>query len=599
MRAFQVIYTMFGMNNSQLAKLLRDVAAAYTVKGESFFKIQAYEKAADICDQATREIKELWEEENLDSVPGLGERIRSYLDELFRSGHVKHFEEVMKDLPKGMFELLSIPGIGPKTAYKITKQFDVKTVKDLKQIAQKGLLSKIPGFGTKTQEEIISAIETLEKRSDRILLPQAYELALNLTNALKKSKDVIEVHPLGSLRRMVSTIGDIDLAVSSKKPQKVIDFFITMPQIRQVLSKGEHKATVILKNDRQVDLMVQSPERYGALLQHFTGSKMHNIHLRKLAKERGLSLSEYGITKFHQEGDQFATDFLMVCKTEEEFYKRLDLDYIPPELREDTGEIEAASTQKLPQLVKLGDIKGDIHIHSDFPVETSHDLGLNSMRELIKKSIELGYEYIGFSDHNPSVQTHTENQVLDILKRRKRLIEQINSSVKKLRVLNLLEVDVMADSRLAITEGAIDLLDGMIVSVHSSFRQSREQMTKRIINALDHPKAIVFGHPTGRLINSREGYEVDWDVIFDMAKKKKKLLEINSWPERLDLPDTLVREAVRIGVKFVINTDSHAVSHMDNMRFGVAVARRGWVEKDDIANTLPWVEFCQYFRVKL
>lgn len=586
------------MNNLEVAKLLRSVAAAYTIRGEAFFKIQAYEKAADAVEHATREIKDLWEEGKLDSLPGLGGHIRSYLDEFCRTGRVKHFEQVIKNLPQGMFEILDVPGIGPKTAYKIANTLKVKKIEDLEKATKKGLLSKIPGFGSRAQEEILFGIASLKRRTGRLLLPQAFEIASDLIVTLKKSPDVIEVHPLGSLRRMVSTVGDIDLSVSSKDPKKAVEYFIKIPQVQQVLSKGEHKATVVLKNRRQVDLMVQTPERYGSLLQHFTGSKMHNIHLRKFANEKELSLSEYGISRFHKEGDQFSTDFLMKCKTEREFYKKLDLDYIPPELREDTGEIEASQDGKLPQLVELPDIKGDIHIHSDFPIETSHDLGSNSMKELVEKAKELRYEYIGFSDHNPSVQTHTENQVLNLLKQRKTLIEQINSSQRSLRVFNLLEIDILADSSLAISEKALELLDGVIASVHSSFRQSKEMMTKRIIKALDHPKVVVLGHPTGRLINSREGYEVGWDAIFDLAAKKKKLLEINSWPERLDLPDSLVREAIKHGVKFVINTDSHAVIHMGNMRFGVAVARRGWAQKSDIANTLPWVEFRKYFRVK-
>lgn len=592
------------MTNLEIAKLLRKVAAAQTLKGEMFFKIVAYEKAADAIEHATSEIKDLWEANKLETVPAIGEHMQAYLDELFRKGNVSHFEKLMTGLPSGMFEILDVPGIGPKTAFKIAKTIGVKSIEDLKEAAASGKLAQIPGLGSKTAQEILAGIEEVSKRDGRMLLPYAWSLANELVTQLKKSKDIIAVAPLGSLRRMVATVGDIDIAASVKNSTRAIDFFVKLPQVERVVSYGKHKATVVLRNGRQVDFMVTTAERFGALLQHFTGSKMHNIHLRKIANEKGLSLSEYGISKIHHKGDQFSADLLAKCATEEEFYKILGMDYIPPELREDTGEIEAARSSfqgkpnGLPKLVELKDVKGDLHVHSDFNIETSHDLGANSLEELAWKGEKLNYQYITISDHNPSVSGHTIADIERLLAKRLNLIEEINSS-RRIKLLNSLEVDIMVDGKLAIPDEILSKLDLVIASVHSSFNQNTETMTKRVLKALENPNFDILGHPTGRLIGSREGYEVFWEKVFVACKKNGCALEINSWPERLDLPDVIVREAVRAGVKLVISTDSHAVEHMDNMLFGVAVARRGWAQKSDILNTLPWVDFAKYFKIKL
>lgn len=585
------------MTNLEVAKLLRKVAAALTVRGEMFFKIQAYEKAADSIEHSTTELKDLWEAGKLDTVPGLGQHLQEYLDELFKKGRVSHFEKLMSGIPAGMFEILGVRGIGPRTAYKIAKELKIKTITDLKKAAKSGQITKISGLGKKTAEEILSGIEEFSRREDRMLLPYAWNMANELVLQLKKSQDIVEAVPLGSLRRQVATVGDIDIAACVKNKKKAIDFFTKLPQIDRILGKGEHKATVVLANGRQVDFMLTEPEKFGALLQHFTGSKIHNIHLRKIANEKGLSLSEYGISKIHKKGEQFATDLLAKCRTEEEFYKMLGMDYIPPELREDTGEIEAAIVHKLPKLVELEDIKGDLHIHSDFNVETSHDLGVNSLTELANKAKKLNYEYIAITDHNPSLSGHTKFQMAKLLEKRAKSIEQINYS-RGIKLLNSLEVDIMTNGSLAVDDGILEKLDLVVASVHSSFGQDIATMTKRVLKALENPNVDILGHPTGRLIGLREGYELDWEQIFAACKKSNCALEINSWPERLDLPDVVVREAVSAGVKLVISTDSHATDHMDNIRFGTAVARRGWAQKQDVLNTFSWVDFAKYFKIK-
>ena len=351
-------------------------------------------------------------------------------------------------------------------------------------------------------------------------------------------------------------------------------------------------SSILLPGGVQVDLMTQPVDSYGSLLQHFTGSKHHNIALRELALKKGLSLSEYGIRK-----SQIPNSKIQTFKTEKEFYRFLGLDYIEPELREDTGEIEAARDHKLPQLVELKQIKGDLQIHSSFDIETSHDLGESSMDEIIKKGNEFGYEYLAFTEHNPSQQGHTDKQTVEILKRKCEKVDQINYSLQNMNikyvrsVFNSLEIDIKPDGSLPVSEEGLDTLDFALVSIHSSFDLERSEQTKRVISALSNPKVKIFAHPTGRKLNEREGAELNWPEIFEFCLKNDKWIEISCDPMRLDLPDTLVREAVKLGVKLTFGTDAHHVDGMNNMVFGVSVARRGWATKGDIINTRTLDEF--------
>ena len=428
-----------------------------------------------------------------------------------------------------------------------------------------------------------------------MLLPYADRIAQEIINYLKESPAVLEAYPLGSLRRQVATIGDIDIAVKTEKPKEVIHHFTNYPKIKKVLERGEKAlCRVILKNNRQIDLRTQAPQNFGAMLQYFTGSKHHNIALREFALKKGLSLSEHGIKKVKS---QSARQRIKVKNfaTERDFYHYLGLGWIPPELREGSGEIEAAAKGRLPRLVEKKDIKGDLHLHSNFEIEPSHDLGENTMEEMVAWAITNGYEYLAFSEHNPSLSQHREKEIIDLIKRKKEQIEQINYSIKKghfkraknvnFYVMNSLEVDIRPDGSLALPEKALNLLDFIIVSVHTQFGLPREKMTQRILKGLEHPKAKILGHPTGRLLNQREGYELNWEKLFSFCQKNNKMLEVNAYPNRLDLPDFLIREAVKRKIKLVINTDSHALGQMEFIKYGVATARRGWAQKEDIINT--------------
>ncbi len=584
-------------SNQQIAKLLRNVAAAYTIKGiGNIFQIRAYENAADSIERSTVEIRDLWEEGKMDEVPGLGESLRGYLQELFKTGKVKHFESVEKGLPKVVFDLLDIPGVGPKTALEIAN-FGVNSIDDLKKQIKSGTLVQ-KGFSDKLAEKIISAIVELGSRNRRMLLPYAQAQADKILIFLKKSADVIEAHPLGSLRRMLATVGDLDFSASSKNPPKVIEYFCKMPGIVRIIDKGENKASVRVQSGIQVDLLVGGLKSYGALLQHFTGSKNHNIKLRTFAKEKGYSLSEYGLKRMKDEK-------IIETRTEEEFYHLLGMQAPPPEIREDTGEIEAALRQAqgkpggLPDLVKFKDIKGDLHLHSNYPIKSpSHGPGVDSIEEIVKKAQQLGYEFVGISDHPPGFTTSSKNETIEWVQKRTKSIQNIQKGIKSIRVLNGLEIDILGDGRLSVPDEILATLDYCIAGIHSGHRGHKDEITKRLVAALNNPHVDIISHPTNRLLNERESSDADWEQIFKLAAKNHKLLEINAYPNRLDLRDDLVRKALEYGGKFIINTDAHQVIQMDNMLFGVSVARRGWAQDKDIVNTWDWTKFKNWFNIK-
>lgn len=602
--ACDIIQLMKSFTNEEIARLLRSVAGAYTIKNEAKYRFQilAYQKAADAIDSSSKEVKDLLLENKLSKIPGIGESIKKHLTELFEKGEVEHFNEILNEISPAVFPLLDIPSFGPKKAFKLISAFglkDPKTVIDkIYNLANENKIAPLDSFGEKSQADIITAIDEYrlgKTKSSRMVLPLAQEIADDILEYLRKNKDVVDAYPLGSLRRKKSTIGDVDIAVTSKNPQKVLTHFVNYPYKDRIIEKGDITASIVLSGNKQIDLMVLSPDQIGSLLQHFTGSKEHNVKLREYALKKGFSLSEKGI--------KLKDGTLKKFSNEKDFYNFLGIDWIEPEMRENKGEIEAALQQAqgirpgLPKLVKLEDTKGDFHIHSNFPIDSSHDYGKDSMQTMIDKAISLGYEYIGFSEHNPSVGNHSESEVYKLLAERNKKIEQLRKSNKNIRIINLLEVDILTSGKLALSDKCLDLLDMAIVSIHSSFKSSNEKMTKRILSGLSHPKAKILAHPTGRLINQRNGYEAFWDKIFEFAKKENKALEINAWPTRLDLRDDLVLQAKKLGCKFIINTDSHAVGHMDNMKYGVSVARRGWCEKIDILNTLSYTDLENWMKL--
>lgn len=590
----------FKMGNQEIARLLRQVAAAFAILDDKKYRFQiiAYQKASDVIESQTAEVKDLIKKGTLEQIPGVGTSIKSHLEELVKTGKVRHFKQIMGSIPKATFPLLEIPRFGPKTAYKLVKGFSLKdpktVVKDIENLAKKGKIASLIGFGHRSQQDLLQAIIEFKKgktKTARMVLPYAFEIAEKIVIYLKQSNAVVEAVPLGSLRRMMPTVGDIDIAVATDYPVRVIDHFVSYPYKERIIERGPSTASILTSGGKQVDLMTQPPNGFGALLQHFTGSKNHNVHLRECALAKGLSLSEHGIKHL-----AIKRQPLIKCESEEKLYAALDMQWIPPEMREDTGEIELAASHKLPKLVELSDIQGDLHVHSNYPIESSHDFGQDSMGDMLISAKKLGYEYLGFSEHNPSVSKHNKSQIYSILAKRNEYIEQLKSKIKNVRIIKLLEIDILADGNCAVDSKTLELLDGAIVSIHSSFGMNKKEMTKRIISGLSYPKAKILAHPTGRMLNERQGYQVNFEEIFDFCKKNNKALEINGWPNRLDPPDTIIKQGIQNGIKFVINTDSHALQQMNLMRYGVAMGRRGWAKKNDILNTLSYNEFMKWLK---
>ena len=583
--------------NQRVAKLLRAVAAALLIKKENRFRIVSYDKAADAIEQLAQDIEGIWRDGKLGDVPGIGKSIGEYLDEYFKTGKVNHFGKVFDGIPEATFVLMDVPGIGPIKAYKLATTFKLhnpKTaVKDLRKVAEDGRIAELPSFGSKSQSLIMESLDRYvasQQAPLRMLMPVAADLAASVIDHLMKHKSVKRCDVLGSLRRFLPTIGDIDIAciVDDGNYDEVIQHFITYPGKLAVDNAGGKKSSIILPPRIRVDLRIETSEGYGAMLQYFTGSKAHNIKLREFALDRKLSLSEWGIK-------EVGTDppVLHKVKNEKDFYGFIGLPYIEPELREGTTEIEHAQNGTLPHLIELTDIKGDLHTHSNYDLKPSHDYGAHSFNEMVEKAKALKYEYIGFSEHNPKMSGHGKDEIIDIMKRRK---EYIHEHVKGLPYFIGLEVDILPSGEIALPDKAIDYVDYLIVSVHSSFTMKKEEMTRRVKTALLMPKVRIFGHPTGRLLMKREGIELDWDTIFEVCKAQDIALEINSSADRLDLPDALVREGLRQGLKFVIDTDAHALEHMDTMKYGVSVARRGWLEKKNVMNTLGVKEFSSWLK---
>lgn len=591
-------------SNAHIADLLRSVAASKTLSKDNFFEIRAYNSAADAIEHSTAEVKDLWQEGKLSDIPGVGKSIQGYLDEYFKTGTVANFEKILARHPEVVYKLIKIPGVGPATALDLAKK-GVETLKDLENKIKDGSLV-LSGIGQKTVDKISRGLSEHTGREKRMLLPYAAAQAVKILEYIKKDKNVVAADPLGSLRRQVATIGDLDFAAASKNPKETIEYFVNMPGVTEIQGKGENKAVVVLHSGLHVDLLVGKSETYGALLQHFTGSKHHNVKLRGLAQDKGLSLSEYGVKKVSRDKSLESSE-IIPCKTEDDLYKMLGMQTPAPELREDAGEIEAAIKHSLPDLVQFKDIKGDFHLHSNFPIDSSHDYGTGSIEEIVKKAVELGYKYVGISDHSPAVGTHTKEEIVKQVEKRTKFIQQLQtkyerssspSGSKSIRVLNGLEIDILADGSLAVPEEALKTLDYSVVGIHTGHRGNKESLTKRILSALENPYASILAHPTGRLLNERESYDADWEEIFKVAAKNKKAMEINAFPNRLDLRDDLVRLAKKYGVKFSIDTDSHKIEQMVNMPYGVSVARRGWLTKEDIINTWDWKDLAKWFNIR-
>jgi len=558
------------MKNHEVAELLNKIAD-YLELQEDTFRVRAYRKAALVIAGLSEDIWEIAKKGSkaLEELPGIGEGIAKKIIDFLENGKSRYLAELKKKTPIDMEQFGEIEGIGPKTILKLYKKLKVRNVKDLEKAAKQGKIKEIEGLGPTAEKNMLKSIEFSRKSKGRVLLGYALPAAEQIVESLRQLQEVQKADIAGSLRRRKETIGDIDILVTSSNPEKVIDFFTKMPNVQQVLAKGPTKSSIRIENI-QADLRVLPDNIYGAALLYFTGNQQHNIEIRRIAIQKGMKLSEYGL--FDKK-----TDKLIAGKTEEEIYRKLGMDYIEPEIREEKGEIQAAMQHKLPKLIGYGDIKGDLQMH------TRWSDGSNTIEEMALAAKKLRYEYIAITDHAGHLGIAKALDKKRILKQRKE-IDKADKKVKGIAILQGTEVDISSDGSVEMEDNVLKQLDVVVASVHSGFKTPKDKMTRRVIKAMENEHVDIIAHPTGRLIQKREPFEIDLDMIFDKAKETGTVLEINAYPERLDLKDSHVRAAIKAGVKLVISTDAHQAEQLHFMRFGIATARRGWAEKKDIIN---------------
>jgi len=581
------------MENREIAKIFRDTAHLLEIDGAIIGRYRSYERAADLIDSIPERIEDLAKDrKKLTALPGIGEGMAEHIDEVLKNGDYSLRQKLLKKYPATILDLLELQSLGPKKVALLWKKFKAGTVADIEKLALEHKLRDLEGFGEKSEQNILKAVETHKRASGRFLISTGDTVAEKLReHILAAGESVEDVTPAGSLRRFKETIGDLDLLVTMRpghdKPKNVeavAQHILKFPGIEQTLAHGENKVSFLLANNLQVDVRLLDKKSFSAALLYFTGSKDHNVALRGRANDEGWTLNEYALTEI--KGGK-----VIASKTEEDIYAKLKLKYIPPELRENTGEIEASETGKLPHLIELKDIRGDLHMH------TVASDGRNTIEEMAAAAKDRGYEYIALTDHSKAV---TVANGLDE-KRATKQIAKIHAAQKKIsgiRLLTGMEVDILKDGRLDMDDELLAQLDIVITSVHSYMNLEKAAMTERILAAIENPYTQIIAHPTGRLVLRRDPFDYDMQKIFEAAKRHGVVMECNSHPDRLDLKDVHLRAARDAGVKLIIDTDSHATSHLDLMKYGVGTARRGWVEKKDVINTLPLDAFLSALRPK-
>ncbi|MCX8030700.1 MAG: DNA polymerase/3'-5' exonuclease PolX [Thermodesulfovibrionales bacterium] len=559
------------MKNQEIAKIFNEIADLLEIKGDNPFRIRAYRRAALNIENLSKNIESLTKEEILE-IPGIGQDLAEKINNYLKTGIVQTLEELKNQIPEELLTIMSVPGVGPKTAKTLYEKLNIKSIEELEKFASAHKLSSLPGIKRKTEENIIKGIEILKKGRKRHPIGKIMPLAVEIVNYLQKNSPLLKIDIAGSLRRWKDTIKDIDIVATSKEPQKVMQIFTEMPHVKEVLLSGPTKSSVILKEGIQIDLRLVDEDSYGAALAYFTGSKEHNIKLREMALKKGLRLNEYGIFKE-------SNNEKLGGKDEKDIYDILGLPYIEPELREDRGEIELALKGSLPSLISLEDIKGDLHVHSKWSD------GSHTFEELVEAARAKGYSYIAVTDHSKGLGVAnglTEDRLLE----QSREIKALNKKLSGFKLLHGVEVDIKSDGSLDLDEGVLKTLDIVIASIHSGFKQSSTQITSRLLSAIKNPYVQIIAHPTGRLLGEREPYDMDIDEIMKAAQLNGTAFEINAYPARLDLNDIFAKKAKEMSIPLVISTDTHIIPNMDYMRYGISIARRAWLEKDDVLNTL-------------
>ena len=562
------------MKNKELSDLFEKMADILEFKGENPFKISAYRKASRIIGDLTEDIGEAAEKGSLRSIPGIGEGMAQKIAEYLKTGKISKFEEVRKGVSDELIAIMDIPGVGPKTLSMLHKEKGISNLSQLEKALEDGSLGGLFGMGEKKIENIKRGILLLKQSKGRMNLGVAFPVARRIVEALRQKTGSEKIEWAGSLRRMKENIGDIDILATGPNKEKIVQAFTHLPEVKEVLASGETKTSVIVGGGTQIDLRVVDEGSYGAALQYFTGSKGHNIHLRGIAKAKGIKINEYGVFKGEKR---------IGGKEEKDVYRVLGMDWMEPELREDRGEIEAAQKGRLPKLVQEPDIRGDLHVHSKWSDGTS------TIEEIARDAQKRGYQYVAICDHSKSLKIAHGLDESRLMKQIEE-IDRVNEKLKGFQILKGTEVDILADGRLDFPEKILEKLDLVVAAVHSGFKQDREKMTKRIIRALENRYIHVLAHPSGRLLGARDPYEVEIEDVMKAAKKYGKALEINAYFERLDLDDIHCRKAKEMGIHVAMGTDAHHLDQMWMISLGVAVARRGWLETTDVLNTLSLKE---------
>ncbi len=572
------------MKNFEVARQFELMADILELKGENPFRIRAYRRAAQNLESLSEEIEAVAREERLEDIPGIGADLAGKIQEYLRTGKIKEIATASKGIPRGVVELMNIPGVGPRTARLLHEREHITGIGQLEKLASKGGLRGLPGIQAKTEQNILKGIRLVRGGQERMPLGHALPLGRELVHALEGLAAVKQISLAGSIRRMKETVGDIDILVTSSKPDTVMRAFVALPQVAEVLERGTTKSSMRHREGIQVDLRVVEPACFGAALVYFTGSKQHNIHIRDIGVKRGLKISEYGVFRA-------STGRRLVSATEAEVYAAIGLRWIPPELREDAGEVEAARQGKLPDLVELDGIRGDLHCHTD-----ATD-GHHPIEALVTAAERRGYKYVAVTDHSLSARV-AGGLTADELAAHVKKIRAVQARHPRITVLAGSECDILADGSLDYPDHVLAGLDLVIGAVHTGFRQSRAEMTRRICRALAHPRLHVLGHPTGRLIGKREPYAVDIDEMLRTARRHGKAVEINCQPDRLDLDDVHARRAHELGVLVAVSTDTHMLDHLGWMELGVATARRGWTETRQVVNTWPPQKLLAWLRAE-
>ncbi len=566
------------MKNKELADLFEKMADILEFKGENPFKISAYRKASRIIGDLTQDIEEISEQGELKNIPGIGEGMAQKIVEYLKTGKISKFEEVRKGVSDELIAIMDIPGMGPKTLSMLHKEKGISNLTQLEKALENGSLMGLFGIGEKKIENIKRGIQLLKQSKGRMNLGAAFPIAKRIVEILRQKTGSKKIEWAGSLRRMKENIGDIDILATGPDKEKIVQAFTHLPEVREVLASGETKASVIVEGGTQIDLRVVEEDSYGAALQYFTGSKGHNIHLRGIAKAKGIKINEYGVFKRAKK---------VGGKAEEDVYRSLEMDWIEPELREDRGEIEAAQNGRLPKLVQESEIKGDLHVHSKWSDGTS------SIEEIARAAQKRGYRYVAICDHSKSLKIAHGLDESRLMKQIEE-IDRVNEKLEGFQILKGTEVDILADGKIDLPEKILEKLDIAVAAIHSGFKQDKGKMTKRIIRALENPYIHILAHPSGRLLGARDPYEVEIEEVMEAAKKYGKALEINAYSERLDLDDIHCRKAKEMGIRVAIGTDSHHLDQLWMVSLGVAVARRGWLETKDVLNTLSLKEILKW-----